>query len=413
MQVIRHDVIPDQIVGAHPVEHTCGVLTVEHALPRGTFPRRLNGVVSHEQTGHRIFGVRVEHVDHQRQRRDSIGAAKRRHVTERGRQRDPAGARADGGHAAMAGDFARRFDARFDRVDVPGQSPVAELCGRIAPRHHEHLESRIEQESHQTLLGRQVVDVVLVDLRRHDEHRSRFDVRRARPILHQLEHRMAQHHRPFGIGEVAADGERCLVDLRRHAAVVDQVVDEVARAFDEALSARFAGFLERRRIAEQEVRRHQSVGGEPEQEVRALASEVVEPDRVHPFVHGALRRHPRLRRALVETVLAERGIAKARVLRIRRCVGCTEQNPHRFLPQPRGVLDADRRLQQTLTHHADAGLHDVVEAEADDGIQRERAVGRGFFGMRRCPIGFGHWSSPCSSKSRFTRRDYSRESHSI
>ena len=239
---------------------------------------------------------------------------------------------------------------------------------------------------------------------------STFGVRR--PILDQLEIGLRNTTEPARVGEIAADLERRLVDLRRHAAVVQQVVDEIARAFDETLAARFA----RAFLAPTDCRAGSSSAPgrrstSPSTKCARWRSILSNPTASTHSCTVRSRATQFCATRLYKPFSLKCGIAEARVLRIRCRVGRAEQNPHRFLPQTRRVLDADRRLQQTLTHHADAGLHDVVEAEADDGIQRERAVRRGFFGMRRCSIGFGHWTSP--SRCRFTRRDYSRDSDSI
>ena len=94
------------------------------------------------------------------------------------------------------------------------------LRGRVAPRHHEHLKAVVEQVFHEAFVGRHVVHVELVDLRRNDEDRPRFDVRRRRAVLDQFEDRVAEYDGARRVGEVDADFERRFVHLRRHAAVV-------------------------------------------------------------------------------------------------------------------------------------------------------------------------------------------------
>ena len=150
------------------------------------------------------------------------------------------------------------------------------------------------------------------------------------------------------------------------------------RAVDEAFTARLARAFQRRRIAEQEVRRREAVGQEAKHEVRPLAIDLVQTDRIDPFVNAALERDPVLRDAFEDGLLAKRGIAETRILRVRCRFRCAEQNANRFLPQTRRVLKADRGLQQALTQHLGAGPHNVVEAETDDGVQRQRAVRRGW-----------------------------------
>ena len=299
VQIIRHDVVPDQIVRPHPVEHTRGVLTIEHALPRGPFPRRLNGVVSHEQTGHRIFGMRVEHVDHQRQRRDSIG---------RGRAPPCNRARPSSvippAHAPTRGDAAlpvisqRRFDARLDCVDV--LRPVPNRDAPAVGLRHDTMNTWNPASSRnldQALLGRHVVDVVLVDLRRHDEHRPRFDVRRRGRYCISSSIGWRSTTDPSVLARLpptvkgvlsTCDGmppllSRSSMKLR---APLTRLCPRVSRAF-----------LSADGLPSREVGRHQSVGGEPEQEVRALASESRTRPRP-PIGAGALERPATLRARL-------------------------------------------------------------------------------------------------------------------
>ncbi len=193
---------------------------------------------------------------------------------------------------------------------------------------------------------------------------------------------VAQHHRAWRIGEIHADLERRLVDLRRHAAVVHEIVDEIAHALHRGLTARFARLFQRRRVAQQEIRRCESVADETEQEVCALPVDRIEADCVDPFVNAAFERKPVLRDAPVDAAFTESGVFEPCVFRIGRRVGCAEGNTNRFLPQTRCVFDADRGLQQPLAENLGASFDDIVDPETDDWVQCKRTVHRRFLGMR-------------------------------
>ncbi len=208
---------------------------------------------------------------------------------------------------------------------------------------------------------------------------------------------LSEHDRSLGVGEIAADLERRLVDLRRHAAVVQQVVDEVPQAVDEAAATGLPRAFQRRRVAEQKVRRRESVGQQAEQEVRAFAIDRVETDRVDPLMQTAFERDPVLRDAFEDRLFGKRRIAETRVLRIGCRVGSAEHDAHGFLPQTRRVVEADRGLQQALAQYLHTRADDVGQAKTHHWIQRQRAVRRRLFGLRDCVVWLGHAASEIES----------------
>ena len=109
------------------------------------------------------------------------------------------------------------------------------LVGRgVLPADHERLDSIVELIFHHGLLGREVVDVHLVDLGRYRQLRNVVDLLGRRGVVDQLHHFGAKHHVAFGRCDIFAELERLLVDLADHALVVDHIVIGVLEAFNEA-----------------------------------------------------------------------------------------------------------------------------------------------------------------------------------
>ena len=158
-------------------------------------------------------------------------------VAEQRGERDAAGAEPDGVDVVAAGDVAGDVDRLEDSGRVGVEVPVALLGGRVAPAHREVRDAGGDGALDQAATGREVGDVVLVDLGGHDDERPRVDLRRRLVVLDQLEHVAAVHDVAGRDREVAADLEGSGVDLRRHPAVVTKVVREVPGPGDDALSA--------------------------------------------------------------------------------------------------------------------------------------------------------------------------------
>ena len=148
--------------------------------------------------------------------------------------------------------------------------PVALLGGRVAPAEREVRDAGGDRALDEAAAGRQVGDVVLVDLRRDDHERSLVDPRRrlgAYWISSNTSVRCTTW--PGVTAEVRADREGPGVDLRRHAAVVPQVVGDVAGAGDEALPAGLDGLGQRVGVGEQVVGRRHGFGEQGHREVGA------------------------------------------------------------------------------------------------------------------------------------------------
>src|SRR5208283_3738281 len=144
-----------------------------------------------------------------------------------------------------SGDLAYDVDRLRDRIDIIVESPVAVLQLRIAPGDAEDLEALRQQESDEALFRRQIERVILVDLRRRYNDRPTPNLCDHGPILDQLEPLVAIHDGARGRSEVLAHLERAGVDLRRKAAVLDEIGDIVLQARPQALAAGVNDFLER------------------------------------------------------------------------------------------------------------------------------------------------------------------------
>ncbi len=86
------------------------------------------------------------------------------------------------------GDVAGDVDGLEARGGVGVEVPVALLGRRVAPADREVRDARGDRALDEAAAGRQVGDVVLVDLRRDDHERSLVDPRRRLLVLDQLEH---------------------------------------------------------------------------------------------------------------------------------------------------------------------------------------------------------------------------------
>ena len=145
------------------------------------------------------------------------------------------------------------------RGGVGVEVPVA-LFGRgVAPAQREVRQAGRDGGFDEAAPRCEIGDVVLVDLRRDDHQRAPVDLRRGLVVLDQLEHLGAVHDVPWRDPEVAADGEGPRVDLRRHAAVVTQVVRAVPRPRRRS-GPRLGGLRHRVGVGQQEVRRRERLG---------------------------------------------------------------------------------------------------------------------------------------------------------
>ncbi|MCY1503148.1 hypothetical protein D9M68_372660 [compost metagenome] len=166
----------------------------------------------------------------------------------------PAGAGAHQVDRLAAGDGATGVERLLQRLHIVRQAALAMARVRVAPAQHEHLEAVIQRVLDEALLGRQVEDVVLVDLRRHDQQRAQVLLFAPRLVLDQFQQFIAEHYGTRGGGDIPAELEGRLADLAGHTAVVSQVVHQVTQAVDQAEPAGVEDLLDRQRV-------EQAVGG--------------------------------------------------------------------------------------------------------------------------------------------------------
>ena len=181
---------------------------------------------------------------------------------------------------SAAGDLAGDLDGLLAGGDVGVEVPVA-LGGRgVAPAHGEVRDRRLHHVLDQAAAGRDVGDVVLVDLRRDGDQRPGRHRLGLRRVLEQLEHLGAVHDLARRHRDVLADPERAGVDRRRHAAVAADVAGHVAQPGQEAGAAGLDGLGQRARVAGQGVGRRQRLDEQRQGEPGPLAALGVEVDLV-------------------------------------------------------------------------------------------------------------------------------------
>ncbi len=268
-EVVVDPVVEDQVVGAQPGEDLGQLLALEHTACATQRARQVQRLEVRKQT-HGAVGnaVGVEHRDQQREAARPVAALGSQVGQQRGR-RDAARAGAEHMQLRRARDLARHPHRVLERQDIGLQAPLCLRDGGVEPAHDRHLEALLDQELDQAAAWRQIPDVVLVDLRRHDEQRRAVNRRCLRSVLDQLELFVAVDDLAGRRSQVLANLELARVHRRRQAAVVAPVFDHLRQPGDEVPSAAFERALERSRIAEQRVGGRQRVGRHAQHHLRA------------------------------------------------------------------------------------------------------------------------------------------------
>ncbi len=122
---------------------------------------------------------------------------------------------------------------------------------------------------------------------------------------------VAQHDLSGRDGEVPADAKRAPVDLRRQAAVVPPVADEVARAPVDAAACGLEGALEGRGVADQRVGRSQRLEEQRQGEPAARATLRVEIELVDQAEQRLAPREVALHAAAIDRLLAKGRVGEA------------------------------------------------------------------------------------------------------
>ena len=196
---------------------------------------------------------------------------------------------------------------------------MAMLCLRVAPADDEGLDARRKLQLHHRFLRGQIVDIGLVDLRRHCELRDGVYLLGRRRILDQLHHLGAPNHLTRRDCQILADLERALVDLADDAVIVDDVGIGVFQPLHQAEPARIDGAFDRRGIAGERVGWRQRVEDHARDEAGAVALHFVEFEIVDPRLRRLLHRQIILHPGAVEGVVAPCCVGEAFVL------GCGSQ----------------------------------------------------------------------------------------
>ena len=116
--------------------------------------------------------------------------------------------------------------------DIVVHSPVPVFDPGIPPANGEDLEAILDQVFHHALSGGQIEHVKFVHFRRYEKMRTRTDCVGRRTVLDQLQDGVAEHDGARHDCEIYVWPEGRLVYLRRHALILDDIVDEVLEPSD-------------------------------------------------------------------------------------------------------------------------------------------------------------------------------------
>ncbi|MCY1421528.1 hypothetical protein D9M71_371860 [compost metagenome] len=266
-----------------------------------------------------------------------------------------------------AGDGAAGVQGFFQCLHVSRQAPFAVARIGIAPAHHEHLQAVLQGVLDEALLRREIEDVVLVDLRRHHQQRTQVLLLAHGLVLDQLQQLVAQDHGAGSGGEGAADLEGVLADLAGHAVVVQQVVQQVAQALDQAEPASVEQLLHRQGV-EQAVGGRQCVAQLGQDETGAGAVVVAEVAFLDPGAELPLPGEVDLQAAAIEGVVLPGGVGEAAVLRVGLVQGVAEQHPADLAAEGERVACAVHRVPQSVQRQVAYGGKQILAAQSDYGV---------------------------------------------
>ncbi len=391
-QIVVDPVVPDQVVRPHPREHARELPPFDHA---GELRRRLCGndrFRSDEHSGRRA--LRVGHVEHADRHRGAVNLALAAggEMREEGGRGDASRARAPDVDVRASGELAHHVHRLLESADVRVEAETALGARGVLPADRERLEVALQRELHDALLGRQVEDVELVDLRRRDEERTRVDPAARGPVLDQLHHRIAVYDRAGRRREVPTDGELRAVHLGGQAAVPRQVGDEVLEAAREARAARVDQLLQRCGIAAERVGRGHRVDEERDDEPGALGVAFLHPRLVHEPVERAAPGEVGLRERPVGTGLLPRRIGEALVRRVGRELGAPSRDSPELAQEGEVLPGRHPRVAHHLLEQGARRIENVLAAHADQRVGGERVLRRLFRKVARAAPGFGDFS---------------------
>ena len=263
------------------------------------------------------------------------------------RERDAAGAQPEQVHLVAARDVLDHLVGSLFGGQVVVQAPgsVTQPGIRVPPDDHEYPDALADGELGQRPPGRQIQDVVPVDLRRDHQQRNSADPGRGRRVLQQLEHLLPVDHGARSAGEVLADDEVLAVSRGGHPAA-RQITQHVLGAAHQRHAAGLGGLPQRGGVGAQVVGRGQrgrdDVGREP-------GARLLLPGRVHRLIHLA---HPQLKQPVGLSHDAEVGdgpprlVAEPLVTLVKRQIRLAERDLGQLPGQPRHLPGHRGRINQ-------------------------------------------------------------------
>jgi hypothetical protein len=177
--------------------------------------------------------------------------------------------------------FAHDVDGVLHCADIGVEAEAAFGRGRVLPADGEGLQAVLDGERNDALFGHQIEDIELVDLRRSDQERPLVHLASDGPVLDQLHHVVAVHHRARSRRQILADGEFAGIDLRRQAAVAGEVAEKIFQAMQDAGAPGIDEFLQCGGIACERIGRRHRVDEQRGDEARALGVARVQLRRVN------------------------------------------------------------------------------------------------------------------------------------
>ncbi|MNL08447.1 hypothetical protein D3C87_1291680 [compost metagenome] len=225
---------------------------------------------------------------------------------------------------------------------------------RVAPADHEGLQAVFQRVLDEAVVGAQVENVVLVDLRRHHQQGLGILLFAHRLVLDQLQQLVAKHHGTGGGGDRLANLECLLGDLPGQAIVVQQIVHQMADATHQAVTAGIEELLDRQWI-EQGVGGRYGVVEQGEREVGAGAVVRAHVALVDPALDLFLPAQIGLQATAIKRVETPRRIGEASVLRIGRVQGFAQQHTAKLTAEFEYMSGAVYRIAQAMGGHTAQG----------------------------------------------------------
>ena len=223
-EIVADPIVPDEIVGAERGEDPGQGASLQRARPLGGPDRVADdlGAPEHADHGRDV----VVHLGDGEGRRAHQAPADRGQMAQHARRGEAARTDTDHAERVAPADLCRRIHGLFERTHVGVEVPVPLSPGRVTPADGVDLETPARRVLHEAAAGREVHDVVLVDLR-GDHHDGGLPHHRRRGrVLQQLEDLVAKDDRPGRGGQVPSHLEHAGWHGPWHTVVVHDVLRE-------------------------------------------------------------------------------------------------------------------------------------------------------------------------------------------